>query len=54
MPLKRHCYKCNTLIVYCNGFIKAGDIVEGALIPRELCGRCALIYEKVEINLDAD
>ena len=44
----RHCSKCGTPITACNGFTKAGDLLElwdGARAykdVRELCGTCIL------------
>lgn len=36
---------CDSQISGCNGFVKAGDHIEGRVPPRELCGRCALTVE---------
>ena len=44
----RHCCNCQTPIYGCNGFIKAGDMLEfqdglrAGKDIRELCGKCAL------------
>lgn len=41
----RLCSGCGRIITVCNGFVKAGDILEGRSEIRELCGACASKYE---------
>lgn len=36
----RRCACCGAVLTACNGFTKAGDLVDGRPRPRELCGRC--------------
>lgn len=45
MMQTRYCAECDAEITGCNGFTKAGDVLENAPQPRELCGRCALTVE---------
>lgn len=41
----RSCESCGRGIDGCMGFVKAGDVLEARHPIRELCGRCALVYQ---------
>ncbi len=41
----RNCAKCGKAILECMGSVKAGDILEGRPMPRELCDICILAWK---------
>jgi hypothetical protein len=44
LPIRR-CAGCGTRVDASNGFVKAGDVSLKVSPPRELCGRCVLIFQ---------
>ncbi len=44
-PFARQCAKCLSGIYGCMGFVKAGDVLEQRVLVRELCGKCALVWQ---------
>jgi len=43
--MKRQCCQCKTDIFECMGVVKAGDVLEKRSFLRELCGKCALMFQ---------
>jgi hypothetical protein len=43
----RKCFKCGKKLEECMGFVLARDVLRKREHPRELCGKCALVYDVV-------
>ena len=49
----RTCIRCGDEIDKCMGFVLARDILKGLVegeVPREYCGKCALVVELEELE----
>jgi hypothetical protein len=44
---ERQCFKCGQKLEECMGFVLARDVLNEKENPRELCGKCALVYNVV-------
>lgn len=50
---ERQCFFCSSLIINCNGFVIAGDMLDfldgkiAAFEIRELCGKCVFIFWEI-------
>lgn len=44
--MSRACCVCWRPVHACFGFVLAGDVLDGRRVPRELCGRYALIFTR--------
>jgi hypothetical protein len=42
---ERRCFKCGQKLEECMGFVLARDVLRERENPRELCGKCALVYD---------